>query len=442
MGCGPSGPLGKLKKMNEDRSKKSLSYLPRSYAGEPRCTKNRDAQQGTTDHGDDGNDDAVPVSTVDERPEKKDLPGPAALPDQTADAGPCCPGCAGAGSTCHGQIVYPLEPFGLSEPSLILPRQTPDYDLSGKKPVTVKVNLVGIRFGSAGKIYHFDTSGLELKKLDWVIVRTEKGTGLGQVIAGPFDAEVEPYQWDEIRRVVRRAERADFEQKARCRKREAEAYNYCVARIDAIGLPMKLVAVECYFDYTKYVFYFTAEGRIDFRDLVKFLVCRFPVRIEMRQIGVRHEAKMLGGIACCGQELCCSRYLTEFRPVSVKMAKKQNLSLNPNKISGVCGRLMCCLAYEHDTYEEFRREVPKEGKVINTVYGEAVILKHNPLEETITVRIGEDTMCDIRKDDIVSSDEVPTKTKEPTKKECPPYGSGHRTPRRRSGGKNPSLEGL
>ncbi len=165
---------------------------------------------------------------------------------------------------------------------------------------------------------------------------------------------------------------------------------------------MKLVGVECFFDGSKYVFYFTAEGRVDFRELVKQLVARFPVRIEMRQIGVRHEAKMLGGIASCGQHLCCSRFLTDFRPVSVKMAKVQNLSLNPSKISGVCGRLMCCLGYEHDVYEEFRKGLPKVGKVVTTPQGDGVVVKHNPLSETVFVRLSEETIAEFSKEEIMS----------------------------------------
>jgi cell fate regulator YaaT (PSP1 superfamily) len=169
---------------------------------------------------------------------------------------------------------------------------------------------------------------------------------------------------------------------------------------------MKLVSVECFFDYSKYVFYFTSEGRVDFRELVKSLVARFPVRIEMRQIGVRHEAKMTGGIACCGQELCCSRFLTDFRPVSVKMAKNQNLSLNPTKISGVCGRLMCCLSYEHDVYEEFIKSLPKVGKLVSTTRGDGFVVKHNPLEETVLLKQADDSIIEVRSIDILGEIDV------------------------------------
>jgi cell fate regulator YaaT (PSP1 superfamily) len=213
--------------------------------------------------------------------------------------------------------------------------------------------------------------------------------------------EVDTAQREALRKIIRKAGKVDFDQKSKCSQRETEAYAYCLERIETLGLPMKLVSVECFFDGSKYVFYFTAEGRVDFRELVKQLVSRFPVRIEMRQIGVRHEAKMTGGLACCGQELCCARFLTDFRPVSVKMAKNQNLSLNPTKISGVCGRLMCCLAYEHDSYEQFKKGLPKVGKGIRTCRGDGVVLKHNPLAETVCVRLDEDTIVEMTKDQLV-----------------------------------------
>lgn len=170
---------------------------------------------------------------------------------------------------------------------------------------TISVRVAGVRFGYACKIYHFDAGDMELGAGDCVIVKTEKGTGLGQVAMPPFEKVMDNAQLEGLRRIVRKAGRADFDQKTKCSQKESEAFGYCLERIEALSLPMKLVAVECFFDGSKYVFYFTAEGRVDFRELVKQLVARFPVRIEMRQIGVRHEAKMTGGIACCGQELCC-----------------------------------------------------------------------------------------------------------------------------------------
>ncbi|MBI4963344.1 MAG: stage 0 sporulation family protein [Desulfomonile tiedjei] len=272
----------------------------------------------------------------------------------------------------------------------------------------MKVNVTGVRFGYACKIYHFDAGDMALDQGDWVVVKTEKGMGLGQIAIPPFEREMDASQLETLRKIIRKAGKVDFDQRMRCAQREAQAYAYCLERIDALGLPMKLVAVECFFDGSKYVFYFTAEGRVDFRELVKQLVGRFPVRIEMRQIGVRHEAKMTGGLACCGQELCCSRFLTDFRPVSVKMAKNQNLSLNPTKISGVCGRLMCCLAYEHETYEEFKKGLPRVGKTVKTQKGEGVVVKHNPLAETVFVRMEDDTMAEVSRDDMISDVEPQT----------------------------------
>jgi cell fate regulator YaaT (PSP1 superfamily) len=265
----------------------------------------------------------------------------------------------------------------------------------------VNVRIVGIRFGYACKIYHFDAMDMDLAVGDWVVVKTEKGMGLGLVALGPFERLLDPAQLDGLRKVLRKATDEDYDQKGRCRNKEKEARDFCMERIDTLGLPMKLVTVECFFDCSKYVFYFTAEGRVDFRELVKQLVARFPVRIEMRQIGVRHEAKMTGGLACCGQELCCSRFLMDFRPVSVKMAKTQNLSLNPTKISGVCGRLMCCLAYEHDVYEEFKKGLPRVGKAVKTAKGEGIVLKHNLLAESICIRLADDTTIEVGKDEII-----------------------------------------
>lgn len=288
----------------------------------------------------------------------------------------------------------------------------------------LSVRIAGVRFSRAGKIYHFEAGDLELLQGDFVVVKTEKGMGLGHVAIAPRDTEIEEAHRDTLRSIMRKAGKTDFDQKARCSQREAEARAYCLERIEALGLPMKLVSVESFFDGSKYVFYFTAEGRVDFRELVKQLVARFPVRIEMRQIGVRHEAKMTGGIASCGQELCCCRFLTDFRPVSVKMAKTQNLSLNPTKISGVCGRLMCCLAYEHDIYEEFKKGLPKVGKTVTTSQGEGVVVKYNPLKETVCIRVEEDTLVEVTRDKILDrSDSLPKDSgtkKKPREKQQPP----------------------
>lgn len=286
------------------------------------------------------------------------------------------------------------------EPAKLITPPPEEPRAAGKEPLKVMVNLVGIRFDYAGKVYHFDAEEMKLDTDEWVIVRTEKGIGLGRVAMPSAPRELEASRLDGLRKVMRRAGKVDFERREACRRKEREAYAYCLERVEELGLPMKLVAVECFFDGSKYVFYFTAEGRVDFRELVKQLVARYPVRIEMRQIGVRHESKMTGGLACCGQELCCARFLTEFRPVSVKMAKNQNLSLNPSKISGVCGRLMCCLGYEHEIYENFKRGLPKVGKPVTTSKGCGVMVKHNPLTETTLIRLEDESTIEVRKEDI------------------------------------------
>ncbi len=300
----------------------------------------------------------------------------------------------------HDDLTSVQEPgqHGYMQTTVLTPQEQ-GHDLT-------VMRITGIRFGYACKVYHFDAGDIALDYGDWVVVKTEKGLGLGQVALPPFEKEIDATQAETLRKIIRKGEKVDIDQKERCCQRETEAYVYCIDRIEELSLPMKLVSVECFFDCSKYVFYFTSEGRVDFRELVKLLVSRFPVRIEMRQIGVRHEAKMTGGIACCGQELCCSRFLTDFRPVSVKMAKNQNLSLNPTKISGVCGRLMCCLSYEHDIYEDFSKGLPKVGKLVATSKGEGCIIKHNPLEETVLVKMADDTTIEVRPEDILGELEL------------------------------------
>ncbi len=287
------------------------------------------------------------------------------------------------------------------EPDISPDPSAQSYRTEDKRSRRIKINIVGVRFGYACKIYRFDAGDLELKSDDWVIVKTEKGLGLGRVALPPSVHEIDSSQLDGLRKVIRKAGKVDFDQKGRLAQKEREAYNFCLERIEELQLPMKLVGVDCFFDGSKYVFFFTAEGRVDFRELVRQLVVRFPVRIEMRQIGVRHEAKMTGGVACCGQELCCSRFLTDFRPVSVKMAKAQNLSLNPTKISGICGRLMCCLGYEHEIYEQFRKGLPKVGRTVITTSGQGIVSKYNPLSETVSVRLENESQIDVKREEIL-----------------------------------------
>jgi cell fate regulator YaaT (PSP1 superfamily) len=246
------------------------------------------------------------------------------------------------------------------------------------------LKIVGIRFHQTGSIYDFDCGHFVLKGGDQVIVKTEQGLGLGQVVRGPVKLE-QVEEGKEYKKVFRLANEADLDQFRKVQEREKEAFQFCLERIKERKLPMKLVRVECFFDGSKVIFYFTADGRIDFRELVKDLVHRFHTRIEMRQIGVRNEAKLLGGLGPCGRELCCASFLPDFAAVSVKMAKEQNLPLNPTKISGICGRLMCCLTYEYETYQELKKDFPKIGKTIASPLGPVKVLRQNIMEGTILV---------------------------------------------------------
>ena len=217
--------------------------------------------------------------------------------------------------------------------------------------------VIGVRFRTAGKIYFFDPGKMNIKRGDHVIVETARGIEYGTVVGDPREVE-EDKVIQPLKPVLRVATQRDDEQEAGNKLKEKEAFKICLNKIQKHGLEMKLIDAEYTFDNNKVLFYFTADGRIDFRELVKDLAAVFKTRIELRQIGVRDETKILGGIGICGRELCCHRHLSEFVPVSIKMAKEQNLSLNPTKISGVCGRLMCCLKHEEETYEELTRTLP------------------------------------------------------------------------------------
>ncbi|MBR1560264.1 MAG: stage 0 sporulation family protein, partial [Clostridia bacterium] len=249
--------------------------------------------------------------------------------------------------------------------------------------------VIGVRFKKAGKVYYFDPSGIWPRPGDGVIVETTRGVEYGEVVTGSRtvnDAQlVSP-----LRKVVRIATPEDIERAETNERREKEAFAVCQEKIARHKLDMKLVSVEFTFDNSKIIFYFTANGRVDFRELVKDLASVFKTRIELRQIGVRDEAKMLGGLGSCGRPICCGAFLGDFQPVSIKMAKEQNLSLNPTKISGQCGRLMCCLKFEQDNYDAVLKRVPRVGKDIVTPDGVGVITDINVIKETIRVRIRQD----------------------------------------------------
>ena len=238
-----------------------------------------------------------------------------------------------------------------------------------------------------------------MKPGDRVIVETERGKSLGHVVAGPIEIE-DSLIPEGIKQVQRMAEHADLAVLAALAVKEKEAHKFCLARIKERNMEVKLVKVEYLFDGSKAIFYFTADGRVDFRELVKDLAHAFHTRIEMRQIGVRDESKMVGGIGICGRELCCSSYLREFEPVSVKMAKEQNLALNPSKISGQCGRLLCCLSYEFDTYCSLRKGLPKCGKRVQCGCVDGEVVKVNVLQGTVTVKANDDSMVTLNGEDI------------------------------------------
>ena len=225
--------------------------------------------------------------------------------------------------------------------------------------------VIGVRFRQAGKIYFFAPGKLHIKKGDKVIVETARGVEFGSVVAGPKEVEDEEIM-QPLKPVIRVATEEDKRTEEKNREKEKEAFDICLEKIRKHNLDMKLINAEYTFDNNKVLFYFTADGRIDFRELVKDLAAVFRTRIELRQIGVRDETKIRGGIGICGRPLCCNTYLSEFAPVSIKMAKEQNLSLNPTKISGVCGRLMCCLTNEEETYEELNSRLPALGDFVTT----------------------------------------------------------------------------
>lgn len=248
------------------------------------------------------------------------------------------------------------------------------------------VNVIGVRFQNAGKLYFFDPGQLWPTPGDFVIVETSRGVEFGEVVTAIHEINDEQLE-SPLKRVLRIASAQDVQHNRDNKRAEKDAYAICQKKIVEHKLDMKLVSVEYTFDNSKILFYFTANGRVDFRSLVKDLASVFKTRIELRQIGVRDEAKMLGGLGPCGRPICCGAFLGDFQPVSIKMAKEQNLSLNPIKISGVCGRLMCCLKYEQDTYEQTRKRMPRVGREIQTPDGMGTVTELNVIKETVRVRI-------------------------------------------------------
>jgi cell fate regulator YaaT (PSP1 superfamily) len=245
---------------------------------------------------------------------------------------------------------------------------------------------VGVRFRRGGKIYHFDAGDIELEVNDYVVVKTARGLELGRVIIAPKQAP-EGEAAKGLKPVVRKAEPEDIKRAEELEAKEAEAMTECARLIAKLGLPMKLLGAQYNLDGSRLTFFFSAEERVDFRELVRQLNSRFKKKVELRQLGPRDEARLVGGFGRCGRPLCCVDFLGELSPVSIKMAKEQDLPLNPMKISGVCGRLLCCLAYESEQYHEMKGKLPREGQRVKTPMGEATVVGANPLKETVWVEL-------------------------------------------------------
>ena len=248
------------------------------------------------------------------------------------------------------------------------------------------IKVIGVRFRKAGKVYYFDPAQMEIKMGDHVIVETARGIEFGEVVLGVREVD-EKKVIQPLKSVIRMATKNDEELERKNKEKEHEAFQICQEKIRKHELQMKLIDAEYTFDNNKLLFYFTADGRIDFRELVKDLAAIFKTRIELRQIGVRDETKILGGVGICGRPLCCHSYLSEFIPVSIKMAKSQNLSLNPTKISGICGRLMCCLKYEQECYDIMHKQMPTVGIECVTVDGSGVVIENNVITERTKVKV-------------------------------------------------------
>ncbi len=248
------------------------------------------------------------------------------------------------------------------------------------------IETVGIRFKDGGKIYDFDADGMKFNKGDYAMVETVRGIECGKVAKANYGRSEDDIS-QPLKKVIRVATEDDVKTLAENKEKEKEAYKICEGKIEAHGLEMSLVDVEYTFDRSKLLFYFTADGRVDFRELVRDLASTFKTRIELRQIGVRDESRMVGGFGICGRPFCCNTFLTDFQPVSIKMAKEQGLSLNPAKISGTCGRLMCCLKYEQETYEHLLRVTPKVGAIVDTPDGKGKVIENNLITGMLKVTL-------------------------------------------------------
>jgi cell fate regulator YaaT (PSP1 superfamily) len=246
--------------------------------------------------------------------------------------------------------------------------------------------IVGVRFKRAGRVYYFDPAGIDLQVNDYVVVKTTRGLELGRVLIAPKQVLASEVT-KELKPIVRKAEPEDIKRAQELEAKEAEALAECGKLIAKLGLPMKLLGAGYNLDGSRLTFFFSAEERVDFRELVRELNSHFKIKVELRQLGPRDEAKLIGGFGRCGRPLCCMNFLAEFSPVSIKMAKEQDLPLNPMKISGICGRLLCCLAYESEQYHSMKEKMPKEGQRVTTPLGVAKVVGGNPLKETVLVEL-------------------------------------------------------
>jgi len=264
--------------------------------------------------------------------------------------------------------------------------------------------IVGIRFKRAGRIYYFDPAGIDLEVNDYVVVKTARGLELGWVVIAPKQVLASELT-EPLKPVMRKAEPEDIKSAQEFAEKEREALAECGKLIAKLNLPMKLLSAEYNLDGSRLTFFFSAEERVDFRELARELTNRFKTRVELRQVGSRDEAKLIGGFGRCGRPLCCMSFLSEFAPVSIKMAKEQGLPLNPMKISGVCGRLLCCLVYEGEQYHAMKEKLPKEGQQVSTPMGVAKVVGGNPLKETVLVELESQATVELPLSEVTIEDE-------------------------------------
>ena len=298
------------------------------------------------------------------------------------------------------------------------PVEIPPVDGQAEPAEIVMVDVVGVRFKKAGKVYSFAPSGFELQSGDDVVVETARGMEVGHVVR-PVMKVNDNMVNKPLKAVVRLATREDLENAARLEAKEDAALKECGEVVRKLELPMKLISAEYNLEGNHLTIFFGAEGRIDFRELVRELSHKLKARIEMRQVGPRDEAKLIGGYGRCGRPLCCATFLNEFNPVSIKMAKEQNLPLNPMKISGTCGRLLCCLGYEFDQYRDMKKELPKNGENIQTPMGEAVVVGGNPLRGTVLLEVESGARMEMMMKELVPEKEEKPKEKEKEKAQEP-----------------------